>query len=263
MELSFTDGNYYEKKFDSRIYLETYYASPLGNRMENDFLPFVLKNLVKVFSGDSRFHTLLEIGCGPCLHCALCATEYVEELVLSDYASNNRQEIEQWLQNDPRAFDWSPVAKFVCELEGNREKWPEKEKKLRDCIKQILKCDVHQNNPLHPVELEPVDCLMTSLCLEAACKDEAAYCSAVRNVTSLLKPGGKLIVVSVLNETFYTVDKYKFSCLKFDQAFLEKTLKEAGYEIEQVEMFIAPKTINTISDYEAAIFLVARKSVLS
>ncbi|XP_043532316.1 nicotinamide N-methyltransferase-like isoform X1 [Chiloscyllium plagiosum] len=121
------------------------------------FLPFVLKNLLKAFSRGPRFHTLLEIGCGPCLHCTLCATEHVEEMVLSDYASNNRQEIEQWLQNDPKAFGWSPIAKFVCELEGNREKWQEKEKKLRDSIKQVLKCDVHQNNPLHSVELEPID----------------------------------------------------------------------------------------------------------
>ncbi|XP_043532314.1 nicotinamide N-methyltransferase [Chiloscyllium plagiosum] len=259
MEQHFTDGDCYEKIFSSRVYLETYYASPLGNQVEHNFLLFVLKNLVQAFSRGPRFRTLLEIGCGPCLHCALCATEHVEEMVLSDYASNNRQEIEQWLQNDPKAFDWSPVAKFVCELEGNREKWQEKEKKLRDSIKQVLKCDVHQNNPLHPVELEPVDCLITSLCLEVACKDKAAYCTAVRNVTSLLKPGGMLIMITLLNETFYTVDKHKFSCLKFDQAFLEKTLKETGYEIEQLEIFIIPKTINTISDSEAAIFLIARK----
>ncbi|XP_067910432.1 nicotinamide N-methyltransferase-like [Heterodontus francisci] len=260
MESGFTGGDCYEKKFNSRVYLETFFTSPFGNLLEGEFLPFVLKNLVKAFSSGPKCRTMLEIGSGPCLHLALCASEHVEEIVLSDYASNNRQELELWLQNDPGAFDWSPVAKFVSELEGNREQWAEKEKKLRDSVKQVLKCDVHQSNPLYPVDLVPVDCLLTSLCLEAACKDKAAYCTALRNVTSLLKPGGLLFMIVVLNETFYTVDKYKFSCLSFDQVFLEKALKEAGYEIEQSEMFVAPdKSINTVSDFEAVLFLVAHK----
>ncbi|XP_072342742.1 nicotinamide N-methyltransferase-like [Scyliorhinus torazame] len=259
MESGFTDGDCYEKKFNSRIYLETYYLSPLGNVLEKAFLPFVLTNLVKTFSSGPKFRTLLEIGCGPCLHLALTASGHAEQIVVSDFASNNRQEIELWLQNDPGAFDWSPIAKYVCELEGDREKWTEKEKKLRDSIKQVLKCDVHQTNPLHPVELEPADCLVTSLCLEAACKDKAAYCAALRNVTSLLKPGGVLILISVLNESYYIVDELKFSCLKFDQAFLESAIKEAGYEIDGFEMFVAPDHVRSVSDCEAAILLVAHK----
>ncbi|XP_041030551.1 nicotinamide N-methyltransferase-like isoform X1 [Carcharodon carcharias] len=259
MELGFTSGNCYEKKFNSRVYLETYYVSPLGNTQEKEFLPFILKNLVKAFSSGPKFRTLLEIGCGPCLHLALCALGHAEEIVLSDFASNNRQEIQLWLQNDPGAFDWSPIAKFVCELEGNREKWAEKEKKLRDSVKQVLKCDVHQSNPLCPVELEPIDCLVTSLCLEAACKDKTAYCSALRNVTSLLKPGGVLIMISDLNETYYTVNGLKFSCLKFDQVFLENALKEAGYEIDQFEILAFPGDERSVTDCEASSFLVAHK----
>ncbi|XP_038635549.1 nicotinamide N-methyltransferase-like [Scyliorhinus canicula] len=259
MESGFTDGDGYEKKFNSRIYLETYYISPVGEVLEKAFLPFVLTNLVKAFSSGPKFHTLLEIGCGPCLHLALCASGHVEQIVVSDFASSNRREIELWLQNDPGAFDWSPIAKYVCELEGDREKWTEKEKKLRDSIKQVLKCDVHQTNPLDPVKLEPVDCLVTSLCLEAACKDKATYCAALRNIASLLKPGGVLILISVLNETYYIVDELKFSCLKFNQAFLESAMKEAGYEIDGFEIFVAPDHVRSISDCEAAIFLVAHK----
>ncbi|GCB79652.1 hypothetical protein scyTo_0020235, partial [Scyliorhinus torazame] len=140
-------------------------------------------------------------------------------------------------------------------------KWTEKEKKLRDSIKQVLKCDVHQTNPLDPVELEPVDCLVTSLCLEAACKDKAAYCAALSNITSLLKPGGVLIMNGVLNETFYMVDKYRFSRLAIDQVLLEKAFREAGYETEWLEIFDGPdKSVNTLSDYEAAFNLPARKN---
>ncbi|XP_038635548.1 nicotinamide N-methyltransferase-like [Scyliorhinus canicula] len=261
MEISFSDGNYYEEKFDSRVFLETYFNSTSGHRQENEFLTFSLKNLVNVFSNGPKFRRLLEIGSGPCLHFALCASGHAEEIVLSDFVRSNCQEIKLWLKNDPGAFDWSHFAKLVCELEGNREKWTEKEKKLRDSVKQVLKCDVNQTNPLDPVELEPVDCLMTSLCLEVACKDKAAYCAALRNVTALLKPGGVLIMNGVLNQTFYTVNNHKFSCVKFDQAFLRKIVKEVGYEIEQLEIFDGlDKSQNTLSDFNAIFFLVALKN---
>ncbi|GCC23246.1 hypothetical protein chiPu_0001640 [Chiloscyllium punctatum] len=109
------------------------------------------------FPGVQDSTHFLKLDVVPVFTALSVAMEHAEEMVLSDYASNNRQEIEQWLRNDPKAFDWSPIAKFVCELEGIRGKWQEKEKKLRDSIKQVLKCDVHQNNPLHSVELEPTD----------------------------------------------------------------------------------------------------------
>ncbi|XP_078055310.1 nicotinamide N-methyltransferase [Mustelus asterias] len=260
MESSYTVADFYEKKFNSRNYLETYYLNHFSQPAIDKLLSFALEKLVKTFSSGPKFRTLLEIGCGPCLHLSLCASEHVEEIVLSDFLSNNRQEIELWLKNDPGAFDWSPITKAVCELEGNRGKWAEKEKKLRDSIKQVVKCDVHQSNPLDPVELEPVDCVMTSYCLEVACKDKAAYHTTLRNVTSLLKPGGVLIMIGVLNETFYMINDQKFPCVTFDQAFLEQTLTEVGYEIEQLEIALNPnKSVDTLADFDASFFLVARK----
>ncbi|XP_059494920.1 nicotinamide N-methyltransferase-like, partial [Stegostoma tigrinum] len=202
-----------------------------------------------------KLQTLLEIGCGPTLHCALCATEYVEEIVLSDFASSNRKEIELWIQNDPGDFDWSLIAKRVCELEGNRGKWMEKEKKLRDSIKQVLKCDVHQSNPLHPVQLEPVDCILTASCLEAACKDEAAYRTAVRNITSLLKPGGVLIIIGDMNQAVYKVNEYNFSILPLDRTLMKNALEEADCEIKQLETC---KSV-TWSGNDMIFFLVAQK----
>ncbi|XDA84142.1 hypothetical protein R6Z07F_013962 [Ovis aries] len=38
----------------------------------------------------------------------------------------------------PGAFDWSPVVKYVCELEGNRNKWAEKEERAcRDALRHL------------------------------------------------------------------------------------------------------------------------------
>ena len=42
-----------------------------------------------------------------------------------------------------------------------------------------------------------VDTISTSLCIEAASPDVPSYAKAVKNVVSLLKPGGKLVVMGI------------------------------------------------------------------
>ncbi|XP_043936906.1 nicotinamide N-methyltransferase-like [Protopterus annectens] len=258
---SFTEGEVYQEFFNSRVYLETYYSSAVGCPEEGNHLCFELTNLFNIFSsGSVKGQKLIDIGTGPCLHQLLVACEWFEEIIVTDYTDSNHLEIEKWIRNDPDCFDWSAIGKFICEIEGNRVSWTEKKEKLRQRVKRVLKCDVTSSNPLHPVCVEPVDCLMTSLCLEAACKDQETYRNAVKNISTLLKPGGSLIMTAVLNETFYMVDSRKFSCLYFDKEFLTKVLNENNYIIRKVDIMPGPdRATNTHSDFESLLFLVAQK----
>lgn len=60
---------------------------------------------------------------------------------------------------------------------------------MRQVVKQVLKCDVTQSRPLGAVPLPLADCLLSTLCLDAACPDLPAFCTALKNLSSLLKPG--------------------------------------------------------------------------
>lgn len=60
------------------------------------------------------------MGSGPTIHSVLSACEYYDEIVLSDFAYNNRREIEKWLKNQEGCLDWKPILQHVCELEGKR-----------------------------------------------------------------------------------------------------------------------------------------------
>ncbi len=68
---------------------------------------------------------------------------------------------------------------------------------LKQRVKKVLKCDVRLENPFYPHTLEPADCVITSLCLEAACKDIQTYCRALHGLTELLRPGGLLVMIGV------------------------------------------------------------------
>ncbi|XP_029429203.1 nicotinamide N-methyltransferase-like isoform X1 [Rhinatrema bivittatum] len=256
----FADAEVYQQEFDPRAYLEMFYNFGATDLLE-DILRFPLTHLMKAFSsGGVKGDTFLDIGSGPCIHQLLSACDSFQELIASDCVDSNLREIERWLKKDPGAYDWRPAVKLICELEGDRETCAEKEEKLRGKLKQLLKCDVTKRNPLEPQVLPPVDCALASFCLQVACKDQAAYISALKNINTLLKPGGHLLVVETLGESTYTVGQKVFFVLNLNEGFLRKAVREAGFALENLERLQrADNSLQSSTDYETIVVIVARK----
>ncbi|XP_073095859.1 nicotinamide N-methyltransferase isoform X2 [Manis javanica] len=139
-----------------------------------------------------------------------------------------------------------------------RVKVPEKEEKLRQAVKQVLKCDVTQSRPLGSVSLPLADCVLSTLCLDAACPDLPTYRAALRYLGSLLKPEGFLVVVDALKSSFYMVGEQRFSSLVLGREEIEAAMKEAGYSIEQFEV-LPQGYSSTICNNEGLFILVGRK----
>lgn len=129
---------------------------------------------------------------------------------------------------------------------------------MRRVVRQVLKCDVTQSQPLGSVPLPLADCLLSTLCLDAACPDLPAYCTALRNLSSLLKPGGFLVVVDALKSSYYMIGEQKFSSLCLGQEAIEAAVREAGFSVEQFEV-ISRKYSSTMCDNEGLFSLVGRK----
>ncbi|XP_029429204.1 nicotinamide N-methyltransferase-like isoform X2 [Rhinatrema bivittatum] len=231
----FADAEVYQQEFDPRAYLEMFYNFGATDLLE-DILRFPLTHLMKAFSsGGVKGDTFLDIGSGPCIHQLLSACDSFQELIASDCVDSNLREIE-------------------------RETCAEKEEKLRGKLKQLLKCDVTKRNPLEPQVLPPVDCALASFCLQVACKDQAAYISALKNINTLLKPGGHLLVVETLGESTYTVGQKVFFVLNLNEGFLRKAVREAGFALENLERLQrADNSLQSSTDYETIVVIVARK----
>lgn len=134
------------------------------------------------------------------------------------------------------------------------------EASLKQRVKKVLKCDVRLENPFYPHTLEPADCVITSLCLEAACKDIQTYRCALHGLTKLLRPGGLLVMVGVLGETYYKVDEQSFSCLRLSQYDIEEALRGLGLSIHEFNLLpVEDQKSNSVSDFEAVFHLVVRK----
>uniref|UniRef100_A0A8C5SFV2 Nicotinamide N-methyltransferase n=1 Tax=Laticauda laticaudata TaxID=8630 RepID=A0A8C5SFV2_LATLA len=257
--MEFTGGDVYQKEFNPKIYLE-YFHFGKGS-VEDEFLEFILKCFCKIFtSGVLKGGTLIDIGSGPTIYQLLPACGSFENIIATDYLDKNCQEITKWVKKEPGAFDWSSVVQYVCQLEGNRETCAEKEAKLRRSIKQVLRCDVHQSNPLAPISLAQADCLLSTECLESACKDQASFQAALKNLSSLLKLGGHLVLGGVLGCTFYRLGPRKFFSMLFTEEILKNGLSTAGFAI--VEFSTEPRVFKTNMedcDFSGKYVILARK----
>ncbi|XP_053552532.1 nicotinamide N-methyltransferase-like [Bombina bombina] len=260
MELPFTKQQTYIDEFNSNDYYDTYYAPGKGLLIE-EWMEFALKKLHETFtSGGVEGDTLIDIGSGPTIYQLLSACEVFKNIIISDFLPQNLMEIHKWLKKDHGAFDWSLAVKSVCEMEKNSNNCQKKEEKLRQTVKQVLQCDALKKDPLEPHVVPPVDCLLSCLCLEAACKDLETFYSALKNLRTLIKPGGHIVLLSVLNATFYYVGNKTFSSLCVTKEDLEKALIETGYQIEKIEVTSQlGQEDKDFSNYDSHYYVHARK----
>ncbi|NP_001075512.1 indolethylamine N-methyltransferase [Oryctolagus cuniculus] len=259
MEGGFTGGDEYQKHFLPRDYLNTYYSFQSGPSPEAEMLKFNLECLHKTFGpGGLQGDTLIDIGSGPTIYQVLAACESFKDITLSDFTDRNREELAKWLKKEPGAYDWTPALKFACELEGNSGRWQEKAEKLRATVKRVLKCDANLSNPLTPVVLPPADCVLTLLAMECACCSLDAYRAALRNLASLLKPGGHLVTTVTLQLSSYMVGEREFSCVALEKEEVEQAVLDAGFDIEQ--LLYSPQSYSaSTAPNRGVCFLVARK----
>ncbi|XP_076085573.1 indolethylamine N-methyltransferase-like [Mytilus galloprovincialis] len=251
-------GEDYKKIFDGKVYADT-----LFNQIEVEgftFTEFRLKTLHNIFSkGTIKGKCLLEIGSGPCIHTVIPAAKWFDEIIMTDYSPSNRDMQEKWLKKDAGAHNWDMYFKYYSKLDGNEDNWQQLEAALRPKIKRVLSCDVHLPNPLDPIKLEQVDVICTSACLESACPDKDSYHIAMKNVVSLLKPGGKLILIGILNCTHYTVGSERFQCVSLTRDDVISTVKMNDLKI--IEIFDDDSSLDMdAAPFNGSVIILAEKT---
>ncbi|XP_078496166.1 nicotinamide N-methyltransferase-like [Lissotriton helveticus] len=251
----------HERHLDAPMVLETFTAKESAFLV--DSVIQLLPSFNKIFtSGGVKGELLINLSCGPFIQWVFPACDYFSDIVLGSSTDQCNAVIEKWWRNEPGALEWSHVAKVVCEFQGNRDAWPEKQNMLQGKITHVVKYDISKCNPVSPTVLPQADCLILPHCLEIHMTNKEGFCSALRNASTLLKNGGHLIMIGCLEATFYMIAGFKFPHLCIDESFVRKALSEADYVIEELQVF--PRKCNQLHDvidYSSAILVHARKSI--
>ncbi|KAG8569236.1 hypothetical protein GDO81_014312 [Engystomops pustulosus] len=260
MQTPFSTSQNYIDEFNPVDYYQTYYAPGQGIFID-EWKEFVLQNLHETFGpGGVKGDVLIDFGAGPTIYNLLSACEVFKTIITSDFLEQNREQLEKWLRKDPNALDWTHVAKYVCGLEGDSNNWEKKEATLRRKVTKVLKCDALAEKPYGAEPMPQADCITSCLCLEVPSKDLEAFTNILKKLKELLKPGGHVVIQSVLNCTFYYVGTKWFSCLSLTKGELEKAFREAGYEIVKIKVIPRmDKSGMAIADQDSYYYVHARR----
>ncbi|XP_078541528.1 indolethylamine N-methyltransferase-like [Lissotriton helveticus] len=244
---------------DARKFNEAYFIQ--SSSFFKDVLAGSFSYYVKsLSSGDVKGDSLIGLCFGPFLFFTLPLCDYFNEITFACPDDKSTQETQKWLTNEPDAMDWSDAVRMVCEIQGCGETWIEKQEILKIKVKRVLKYDASSCEPFSPVIHPRADCLLLACALEGLVTDKKSYCDALKNVSSLLKPGGHLIMIVALETTFYMCGDFKFPLLCIDADFLKDAVTGAGYEIEEDHIYRREfESLYDVTDYKYFAFIKACK----
>jgi len=224
------------KLFDAKAYLNARYT--FGDSPDVFRLLFPLQQFHEFYNSLPNGLKILEYGCGPVPAFLISAAPHASEIVMAEFAEVNRKAIWQWVEKDPRAFDWSPHFDHVVQkLEGKKEEEARKrEEQLRKAIKAIVFCDLKEEWLIEKGYEGPYDIISTTGCLEAGCESLEHCVKVVRKLSSFLKAGGRMVISlvdykpEILGKHFvYPVGLEQFPHIALTADFVMSALEDAGF----------------------------------
>ncbi|CAN7993135.1 unnamed protein product [Ixodes pacificus] len=228
------------------------------------FRLFYQRELHYIFNSpvSESWRTLLDVGCGPTVANIFPATRKICSIVLSDLVPRNLDEVKKWIEKAPDAMDWSFMSEPLATLEGYKDAKMgamDIEERTRGAVKKVIPCDVLNPSVLPKGHEESFDVVLSSLCLQAASQDEITYQEANRNVSSLIRKGGHLIMCGTAGTAFYTFANVMFPNVRLSKAMVEDALSKSGLEIIRWSSLDSPISTKSQNRCDFAFVVLAEK----
>ncbi|XP_075183942.1 nicotinamide N-methyltransferase-like [Anomaloglossus baeobatrachus] len=250
---------YHEDSFDSRNHLDTYLSNSEEAGFIEDILTFPIENLHKMFrEGHIKGDILIDLSKGSMVHYLYAACEFFEHILVLKISDRCIIELKRWVNEHTGAFDWQHAAKLHVDIEGNSEKIKEIEANVRSALQHVVKCDLKKENIIEPMVLPEADCVISAFLLDVISKNHDDYRKCLGKFLKLLKPGGHIILIEVLDATYFTIGKDKVHYLKHDENLPRDALVKEGFIIDCCEVKNAA-FVSDLTDYKGVMFIVAHR----
>ena len=241
--------------FNARAYLEEYYADIGAENLA--ILHFLVRTLREVSSES----VLLDFGGGPTVYSMIASANHVREIHFCDYLDSNLEQVQMWLECHPRAFDWTEFIKTTLVLEGNdysKQGVILRENEIRQRVTHVLHCDANLPQPIE-TDVSGYDVLVTNFCAESATDDVEQWRKFVGNITSLIKPGGRLIMSTLKGASSYGIGKESFPAVNIVESDLLELLIDVGFEYNSIHIESVPAD-RPSRHYQGLMFVTAIKA---
>uniref|UniRef100_A0A3B3WVS1 Phenylethanolamine N-methyltransferase n=1 Tax=Poecilia mexicana TaxID=48701 RepID=A0A3B3WVS1_9TELE len=137
-----------------------------------------------------------------------------------------------------------------------------KANRLRQVVSDILPVDVHCSQPVAPDSLPSTgaDCLVSCFCLESVSPDLPAFTRALGHIGKLLRPGGHLMLIGALGESYYFGGPgVRIPVVPLNEAQVCESLRETGYTLIRLEVYTLPQDMRVGVDDVTGVFFVKAK----
>ena len=235
-------------------YLREYYGEVLPD--EHFAMQFLVETLARLES----VPVALEFGCGPTVHHALPMASGASEIHFADFLESNRQQVEKWLRDDDDAFDWRHFGVETLELEGGlpiKESVRAREELLRQKATQVLFCDAFEADPLGAEKRGSYPLVASHYCAEACTTSKDQWRDCMKNIISLVAPGGTLILSCCSSANAYAVGELYFPCAGVDEMDVLESLRENG--CTDIDLRVRQVPAQTEQGFSSVIFASAVK----
>ncbi|MBA3872337.1 MAG: hypothetical protein H0X30_24615 [Anaerolineae bacterium] len=241
--------------FNAQAYLQEYYADIGAENLA------ILDFLVRTLRDVSPESVLLDFGGGPTLYSLIASANHAREIHFCDYLDSNLEQVQMWLEGHPQAFDWTAFIETTLILEEadcSKSSIVLRENEIRQRVTRILHGDANLSRPIQ-TDVSGYDVLVSNFCAESATEDIEQWRKFVRNITSLIKPGGKLIMSTLKGATSYGVGNDVFPAVNIMEADLNDLLINLGFDRTTIEIDSVPAD-RPSRHYQGLIFVTAIKA---
>jgi hypothetical protein len=247
-------------EWKARDYFETYYSEVV--------LPdeqAVLAYQIEVLrAARARFGRGLEYGCGPTLHRAIAASKYAFRIDMADWLADNLLEARDWLCADDTAPEWQRFTKYVLACEGHArpaaERIVQREALTRKVVRGLYVSDARLSQPLGPARDNFYDLVITGFCIDAISSDPSVWRSCMRNVTSMLEPGGTFIIHALHRCSAYKCGDRLFPGSNLNIDDMQAAMLENGFVRSSIDVQVIPCPENRVYGYSGILTASGRKA---
>ncbi len=225
--------------FNSRHYLNEYY-SRIGPENAT-LLRFLAKTYKQIFT-QTPFAEVLELGGGPTIYQLISLSQYPVKINFTEYLEQNRREIQMWLDKHPKKFPWRKYFHHVRKIdpELTKLKISRHENMLRQKIVDIRQIDIrHPQLPSEPQR--EYDIVSSHFVAESITANHKEWQQHVENIANFVKPGGNLLLSSIIQATKYRVGHHYFPAIAISSEQIKAELQHRGISTVS-EDFVAAET---------------------
>jgi hypothetical protein len=236
--------------WDAADYLTEYYSEVLED--ERHALQFLVDSLRGL-----TVDRALDVGCGPCVHHCFPLVPHAREIHCADFVAGNRDAITRWVEGRAGAHDWRVFAAHTLACEGGDHDIARRQRETRERLTRVMPVDVRAADPLGPAARGWYPLVTSHYCAEAISTDKAVFRDNMKNLASLVSPGGMLITSTCGTADFYKVGPRSFPCSGVGAHDVLSSLSALGFR--DIDLRVRSTPTHADQGYASVVFARATK----